>query len=121
VPSYHVVSQPIQLVVRKVVVPMQYLADPTLLLESVKSTKVVMLMQYLVGPTLLMGRDVSTNYVFRISSSVPSEQGRISLTSSTPPPSPRMDYFDLDNLFEPHLPSFAPFQIRVEVNSKNIY
>jgi hypothetical protein len=29
--------------------------------------------------------------------------------------------FDWNDLVEPHLPSFAPFQIRVEVSSKNIY
>jgi hypothetical protein len=34
-------------------------------------------MQYLADPTLLMGSDVSTNYVFSISSSVLSEQGDI--------------------------------------------
>jgi hypothetical protein len=50
-----------------------------------------------------------------------SEQGGIPLTSSTPPPSPRMVSFDWNDLVEPHLPSSAPFQIRVEVNSKNIY
>jgi hypothetical protein len=100
---------------------MQSLVDPTLLLESVESTKVVMPMQYLVDPTLLMGSDVSTDYVFSISSSVLSEQGGIPLTSSTPPPSPRMVSFDWNDLVEPHLPSSTPFQIRVEVNSKNIY
>jgi hypothetical protein len=82
---------------------------------------VVMPMQYLVDPTLLMGSDVSTDYVFSISSSVLSEQGGIPLTSSTPPPSPRMVSFDWNDLVEPLLPSSAPFQIRVEVNSKNIY
>jgi hypothetical protein len=97
------------------------MSDPTLLLESVESTKVVMPMQYLADPTLLMGSDVSTDYVFSISSSVLSEQGGIPLTSSTPPPSPRMVSFDWNDLVEPHLPSSAPFQIRVEVNSKNIY
>jgi hypothetical protein len=29
--------------------------------------------------------------------------------------------FDWNDLVEPHLPSFTPFQIRVEVNSTNIY
>jgi hypothetical protein len=29
--------------------------------------------------------------------------------------------FDWNDLVEPHLPSYTPFQIRVEVNSKNIY
>jgi hypothetical protein len=164
-PPYHVVLQPIQLVVEEVVVPMQSLAYPTLLLESVDSTKVVMPMQYLVeptlllesvestkvvtpmqslgdptlllesvnstkvvttmqssaDPTLLLGSDVSTDYIFSISISILSEQGGILLTSSTPPPSPRMISFDWNDLDEPRLPSYTPFQIRVEVNSKNIY
>jgi hypothetical protein len=83
--------------------------------------KVVTSMQCSVDPTLLMRSDVSIDYVFSISISIPSEQGGIPLTLSTPPPSPRMVSFDWNDLVEPHLPSFAPFQIRVEVNSKNIY
>ena len=85
--------------VEEVVTPMQSLADPTLLLES----------------------DVSTDYVFSISNTVLSEQGGIPLTPSTPPPSPRMVSFDWNDLVEPRLPSSTPFQIRVEVNSKQIY
>jgi hypothetical protein len=100
---------------------MQSSVDPTLLLESVESTKVVMPMQSSADPTLLLESDVSTDYVFSISSSVLSEQGGIPLTSSTPPPSPRMVSFDWNDLVEPRLPSSAPFQIRVEVNSTNIY
>jgi hypothetical protein len=74
------------------------LVDPSLLLESVESSKVVMLMQYLADPTLLMESDVSTNYVFIISSSVLSEQGDILSTSITPPPSPRLVSFDWNDL-----------------------
>jgi hypothetical protein len=37
---------------------------------------------------------------------------------ATPPPSPRMVSFDWNDLAEPCLPSSAPLQIRVEVNSK---
>jgi hypothetical protein len=59
--------------VEKVVTPMEYSVDPSLLLESVKSTKVVMPMKYLVDPTLILGSDVSFDYVFIISSSVLSE------------------------------------------------
>jgi hypothetical protein len=101
--------------------PMQSSADPTLLLESVKSTKVIMLMKSSADPTLLLGSDVSTDYVFSISSLVLSEQGDIPLALRTPPPSPRMVSFDWNDFVEPHLPSSTPFQIRVEVNSKNIY
>jgi hypothetical protein len=100
---------------------MQSSTDPILLLESVESTKVVTPMQSLVDPTLLLGSDVSIDYVFRISSSILSEQGGILLTLRKPPPSPRMVSFDWNDLFEPCLPSSAPFQIRVEFNSTNIY
>jgi hypothetical protein len=99
VPLDQVVSQPIQPLVAKVVMPMQSMDDPT----------------------LLLGSDVSTDYVFSIFSSVFSEQGGIRLTPSTPPPSPRMVSFDWNDLVEPRLPLSAPFQIRVEVNSTNIY
>jgi hypothetical protein len=75
-------------------------------------------MQSLVDPTLLLGSDASFDYVFSISSSVPSEQGGIPLSSSMLPPSPRMVSFDWNDLVEPHLPSSAPFQIMVKVNSK---
>jgi hypothetical protein len=142
-PSDHVVLQPIQPLVEEVVMLMQSLVDPTLLLESFESTKVVtpmkssidptllleseestklvMPMQYLDDPTLLMGSDVSTDYVFSISSSRISKQGGIFLTSRTPPASPRMVSFDWNDLVEPSIPSYIPFKIRVEVNSKNIY
>ena len=103
------------------VTPLQSLIDPTLLLKSVDSTKVIMLMPYSANPTPLLGSEVSTDYVFSIFNSVLSEQGAILVTLSTPPPSPRMVSFDWNDLVEPHIPSFAPFQIRVEVNSTNIY
>jgi hypothetical protein len=83
--------------------------------------KVVTLMQSLTDPTLLLGSEVSTDYVFIISSSVLLEQGGISHILSTPSPSPRMVSFDWNDLIEPRLPSSTPFQIRVEVNSTNIY
>jgi hypothetical protein len=78
-------------------------------------------MQSLDDPTLLLGSDVSTDYVFSISGSILSEEGGILLVPRTPPPSPRMVSFDWNDLVEPRLPSSAPFQIRVEVNSTNIY
>jgi hypothetical protein len=99
VPLDHVFLQPIPPLVAKVVMPMHSSDDPT----------------------LLLGSDVSTDYVFIISSSVFSEQGGITLIPSTPPPSPRMVSFDWNDLLEPRLPSSAPFQIRVEVKSTNIY
>ena len=95
----HVVPHPTQPLVVKVVMPMQSSDDPT--------------------PTL--GSEVSTNYVFIVSSSVLSEQGGISYILSTPSPSPSMVSFDWNDLIELRLPSSTPFQIRVEVNSTNIY
>jgi hypothetical protein len=82
---------------------------------------VVMMMPSSTDPTPLLGSEVSTNYVFSISSFVLLEQGGIPLTPSTPRPSPRMVSFDWNDLVEPHLPYSAPFQIRFEVNSTNIY
>jgi hypothetical protein len=64
---------------------------------------------------------MSTDYVFIIFGSILSEQGGISFILSTPPPSPRMVSFDWSDLVEPRLPSVTPFQIRIEVNSTNIY
>jgi hypothetical protein len=134
VPLDLVVSQPIQPLVEKVVMSMQSSADPTHLLggevplDHVVSqpiqplvVKVVMPMHSSNDPTLLLGSDVSTDYVFSIFHLVLSKQGGIPLIPSTPPPSPRMVSFDWNDLVKPRLPSSAPFQIRVEVNSKNIY
>lgn len=38
-----------------------------------------------------------------------------------PPPSPKVIYFDLNRPVEPHFPSYVPFQIIVEVFSKDIH
>jgi hypothetical protein len=56
---------------------------------------------------------VSFNYVFNISSSVPSEQEVISLSLSIPPSSIRIVSFYWNDLIEPHLPSSAPIQITI--------
>jgi hypothetical protein len=107
----------IQLVVEEVVIFMQYSVVPTLLLESDESTKVVSSMQTLVDPSPVLGSDASFDYVFIISNSVPFEQGGIPLSSSMLPPSPRMVSFYWNDLAEPLLPSSAPFQIIVLVES----
>jgi hypothetical protein len=90
---------------------MKYLVDPTLLLESDKSKDVTLSMQYSVNPTLVLGGDTSFDHVLSIYSYVPFEQGRIPLSPSTLPPSPRMLSFDLNDLVHTRLPSFAPFKI----------
>lgn len=59
--------------------------------------------------------------VFFISSSECPGLGGILLSSSLPTPSSRSVSFDWDNLAEPHLPFVSPFQIRVRVNSTNVY
>jgi hypothetical protein len=110
-------------VVEEVVVPMQFLVDPTLLSESDESKEVISLMQSSTDPTLLSGSDSSFTYIFRISSSIPYQQGVIPLSSSMLPPCPRMVSFDWNNLVEPRLPSSTPFQVTflVESMSKGIH
>jgi len=78
-------------------------------------------MKYSVDTTLLLESDVSTDHVLFTTSSKPSKQGAIPLTSSMPPPSYKIVSFDWNNILEPLLPSFVPFQIRVEVYSFKIY
>jgi hypothetical protein len=91
---------------------MQYLVDPTPLLESDKSKEVTLPMQYLVNPTPLLGGDASFDHVLNIYDSIPSEQGIIPLSLIMLPPSPRVVSFDWNDLVEPQLPSSTPFQIR---------
>jgi hypothetical protein len=107
-----IVLHPIQPMVEDVVVSMQSSVDLTLLLESDKSKEVTLSMQSLFNPTLLLEGDASFDRVLSISSLVPSKQGRITLSSSTLPPIPRVVSFDWNDLVEPRIPSSTPFQIR---------
>jgi hypothetical protein len=104
----HVVSYPIQPMVEKMLVLLQFLVDPTLLLESEKFKEVTLLMQYLVNPTLILEGDVSFDHILNIFSSVTFEQGSIPLSPSMPP-SPRMVSFDWNDLVDPRLLSSTPF------------
>jgi hypothetical protein len=61
-PLDHVASQPIHPVVEEVVTLMQSSFDPTIILESVYSTKVVTPMKSSVDPTFLLGSDVDPDY-----------------------------------------------------------
>jgi len=97
------------------------LTNPTLILKSNESTKVVSPMQYSVDPTLLLWSDVSFEYVFIISSSVPSEQERNQLSLSILLPTPGMVSFVWNDLVEPCLPSYTPFHIMVKVNLMGAY
>jgi hypothetical protein len=94
--------------------------DPTLFLESDKYKEVVLPMQYLVDPTPLLGSDVSFDHDLRISILVHSEQGGIPLSLSTLPLSSRMVSFDWNDLVETLLPSSTPFQIMFGINSLGI-
>jgi hypothetical protein len=69
----HVVSHLFQQVVEEVVTPMQYSANPTLLLESDQYLKVVEPTQSSADPTLISRSDVSLYHVFRLLILVPSE------------------------------------------------
>jgi hypothetical protein len=107
-----VVSHPIQPTIEEVVMPMKYLTDPTILLESDKPKEVTLQMQSLVSPALLLEGDVSFNHVLSISIFVLYSPGRISLSSSMLPQSPRVVSIDWTDLLEPQPPSSTPFQIR---------
>jgi hypothetical protein len=107
-----IVPHPIQPMVEEVVVLMKSLSIPTLLLESDKPKEVTLSMKYSVNPTLLFEGDASFNHVLSISSHVTSKQGSILLSPSMLPPSPRVVYFDWNDLVEPRLPSSTPFEIR---------
>jgi hypothetical protein len=107
-----VFSHPIQPMIQEVVVLIKYLVNLTLLLESSKSKEVTLPMQSSINPTLLLGGDASFDHVLSISSSSPSEQGIIPLSSSMHPPSTRVVSFDWNDLVEPIIPSSTPFQIR---------
>jgi hypothetical protein len=96
-----VVSHAIQPMVEELVVPMKSSVDPTLLLESDKSKEVTLPMQSSVNPTLLLGGVESFDHVLSIYSFVPSSQGRIPLSLSTLPPSPKAVSFDWNDLVEP--------------------
>jgi hypothetical protein len=80
---------------------MKSFVDPTLLLESDNSKGVTFSMQSSFNPTLLLEGVASFDHVLIISSPIPFEQGRIILSSSTLPPSPRVVSFDWNDLVEP--------------------
>jgi len=77
--------------------------------------------QSLADYTPLLGGEVPNKRVCLISSRESSSIGGILLSSNVPPPSSKSVSFDWDSLVEPRLPSVAPFQIKVRVNSINFY
>jgi len=68
-----------------------------------------------------LGGEVPNKRVYFISSTKSSGIGSIPVSSNVPPPSSRSVSFDWDSLVEPRLPSATPFQIKVRVNSINVY
>ena len=97
-----------------VIEPMSYLVNPTLPSES-DFHEVVESISLSINPTLPLEIEVSATHIFFTVNSELTEQGRIDIASDEPPPIPQMDSFDWDSLVEPHLPSNAPFQIKVKV------
>ena len=77
--------------------------------------------QSLADYTPLLGGEAPNKRVCLISSTESSSIGGIPVSSNVPPPSSKSVSFDWDSLAEPRLPSAAPFQIKVRVNSTNVY
>ena len=96
-----------------VIEPMSSLVNPTLTLES-EFHEAVESIPSLINPTLLLESEVSASHIFFTISSELIEQGGIEFASNQPPPSSWIVSFDWDSLVEPHLPSNAPFQIKVK-------
>jgi len=82
---------------------------------------VVELVQSLADYTPLLRGEVPNKRVCFISSTESSSIGGIPVSSNVPPLGSRSVSFDWDSLVEPRLPSATPFQIKVRVNSTNIY
>ena len=93
--------------------------DPTLPSESYFHEAVESI-PLSINPTLPLESEVSTSNILFTASSELTEQGGTELASDQPPPSPRIASFDWDSLVEPRLPSNAPFQIKVKVESYTI-
>ena len=102
-----------------VIEPMPSLVNPTLPSES-DFHEVVESIQLSINPTLPLESEVSTSHIFFTSSSELTEQGGTELASGQPPPSSSIASFDWDSLVKPRLPSNAPFQIKVKVESYTI-
>ena len=82
---------------------------------------VVVQVQYLADYTPLLGGEVPSDKVCLISSTKSYGIGGILVYLNVPPPSSRSVSFDWDSVVESRLPSTTPFQIKVSVNSTNIY
>jgi hypothetical protein len=95
-----VFSHPIQPMVEEVVMPIKYLVDPTLLLESDISKGVVTPMQFSVDPSFLILVLYLLCHVLIISSAIPFAQWSIPLSLSMLPPSPKVVSFNWNDIVE---------------------
>ena len=102
-----------------VIEPISPLVNPTLPSES-GFHEVVESISLSINPTLPLESEVSASHIFFTASLELTEQGGTELVSDQPPPSSRIASFDWDRLVESCLPSNAPFQIKVKVESYTI-
>ena len=93
--------------------PMSHLVNPTLPTES-DFHETVESIPLSINPTLPLENEVSASHIFFTSILELTEQGDTELVSDQPPPSSRIASFDWYSLVESHLPSNAPFQIKVK-------
>ena len=128
-PEQPIVSQqPTQPLVNQVVKPISNLVDPTLrsesdpdVIESMSSLvnptlplesefhEAVESIPLSMNPTLPLESEVFASHIFFTACSELTEQGGTEIASDQPPPSSQIATFDWDSLFEPCLPSDAPF------------
>jgi hypothetical protein len=91
--------------------------NPILPLEN--ETQVVDLISSSVDPTLLLESKPDTAHVFLVDTDSAMSRG-IPPSPMDPPPSNEAIRFDWDVLTGPHLPSYIPFQITVQVCGQDV-
>jgi hypothetical protein len=91
--------------------------DPILPLEN--ETQVVDLISPLVDPTLPLESKPDTGHIFLVDTESPLPRG-IPPSPVEPPPSNEAIRFDWGVLTGPHLPSYMPFQITVQVCGRDV-
>ena len=73
-----------------------------------------------IDPTLLLDIEMYASNIFFTANSEFTEQGGTELALNEPPLSSQIASFDWDSLVETCLPSNAPFQIKIKVESYTI-
>jgi hypothetical protein len=94
------------------------LVDPALPLES-DTHQVIDLIPSSVDPTLPLESEVDTTHIFLVNTDS-TIQGGIYPPTVEPPPSNEAIHFDWHGITGPHLPSYIPFQIIVQVCGRSI-